>query len=339
MLEPTLGEYLTLSSRVVAPIYPADAEVIVGLLDLHPDAASPAEEGEVIRIFEAGTGHGSLTLHLARAIHAANAHLPSSISDDHDGDGGGDGGQHVNENERKRALIHTLDISPKHSAHAQKTIANYKRGLYTRNIAFHVGTPSSFLTSHSPSPSNSSTPPMKKEWITHALLDLPSSHNELPLLSSYLLPAAKLICFTPSITQILDAQRKVREENLPLYLEKVLELGMGVSGGKEWGVKFVRSRARLRASTAVASSESGTESEGEGEGEGSGDNGDDHVRVVEEEVGAEEDDEWLVSCRPKVGKVVQGGGFVGLWSKIQDRRAFADADTGYARGLGSNVCP
>jgi len=180
---------------------------------------------------------------------------------------------------------------------------------------------------------------MKKEWITHALLDLPSSHNELPLLSSYLLPAAKLICFTPSITQILDAQRKVREENLPLYLEKVLELGMGVSGGKEWGVKFVRSRARLRASTAVASSESGTEREGEGEGEGSGDNGDDHVRVVEEEVGAEEDDEWLVSCRPKVGKVVQGGGFVGLWSKIQDRRAFADADTGYARGLGSNVCP
>lgn len=52
--------------------------MIVSLLDLNPPSPiSNTENGETLEIFEAGTGHGALTLHLARAIHAANMPAPA----------------------------------------------------------------------------------------------------------------------------------------------------------------------------------------------------------------------------------------------------------------------
>jgi tRNA (adenine57-N1/adenine58-N1)-methyltransferase len=61
--EVTLDEYVRFSRRLVTPIYPADANLIVNLLDLHPEVYDPERAGkETLEILEAGTGHGGLTL-------------------------------------------------------------------------------------------------------------------------------------------------------------------------------------------------------------------------------------------------------------------------------------
>ncbi|KAH8595770.1 S-adenosyl-L-methionine-dependent methyltransferase [Bisporella sp. PMI_857] len=99
---PTLAQYCDLTPRLVTPIYSQDASLIVSLLDLHPiqpslsdharsrlsdaeyakfekympDTLRTREDDGVFEIFEAGTGHGALTLHLAQAIHSANPLAP-----------------------------------------------------------------------------------------------------------------------------------------------------------------------------------------------------------------------------------------------------------------------
>ncbi len=58
-------------------MYPADANLIVSLLDIHPSInPEDGSKDEPFEIFEAGTGHGALTLHLARAIHGLNPPPP-----------------------------------------------------------------------------------------------------------------------------------------------------------------------------------------------------------------------------------------------------------------------
>jgi tRNA A58 N-methylase Trm61 len=288
--EPTLGEYITLSSRLVAPIYPDDANLIVNLLDLHPDP-----EGARIDIFEAGTGHGALTLHLARALHAANTGTSSN------------------------AKIHTMDISEKHSIHARKVVNDFKNGIYTRDIEFHVGTPSEFLASTAG----------EKRWLTHAILDMPGSHKEMGVVAEHVVLGGKMVLFTPSITQLIDAQREVRENELPLYLERVIELGGGISGGREWSLKFVKSRASMRAASTplpTTSEESTAETGLESEDRSDADSA---VDVS----GGSDEPEWVVSCRPKPGKMIQGGGFVGLWTRVEERGSMGDADSGFSKGL------
>ena len=249
----------------------------MNLLDLHPD------ESEETRIFECGTGHGALTLHLARAVHGA----------------------------RGKAQIHTMDISDKHSSHAQKIIKGFRKGIYGSNITFHVGSPREFFSPMASTSTEAGGEEKEKEKeISHAILDMPSSHLEMPTVAPYLRLGGKLLLFTPSITQLIEAQRLVRERQLPLYLERVIELGGGMSGGREWSLKFVRSRASLRAEAGGMEGEDG-------------------------ETGEERKDDFVVSCRPKVGKVVQGGGFVGLWTRVEGRALVGDADTGFTKGMGS----
>ncbi|KIW02702.1 uncharacterized protein PV09_06140 [Verruconis gallopava] len=292
--EPTLDEYVRMTPRLVAPIYPNDANVIVNLLELHPsgpprngDGTVSECEGPEIEIFECGTGHGALTLHLARAVHAANAHLPPLSEAERKG-------KRVDSDIslQRRAIVHTMDVSAKHSKHAKKIVHNFKNGLYARSVDFHVGSPSSFFANRK----------QDEPFLTHAILDMPSSHAEMGTIAPYLHQDGKLLLFAPSVTQIVDAQREVRERNLPLYLERVVELGEGLSGGREWRIIFSKSRAAARANAdtpevSVKTGENGVDGDKE-----------------------EKDQEWWVSCRPKVGKMIQGGGFVGLWSRIEESR-------------------
>lgn len=281
--------------------------MIVSLLDLNPTV--PGQEAEKLEIFEAGTGHGALTLFLSRAIHGANT-LPPRISlDEADPEKAKEYDQWLS---NRRAVINTLDISEAHSRHAQKTVANFRGGIYASNINFHTGTIEDYLRPQLESG--------EKPFLDHAILDLPSTHAYLDLVSQAMKSNATLITFCPSITQINACVEFVKEQNLPLFLETVLEIGGSVGvGGKEWDVRRVKVRQAKRAPsiTDKTTSEQETASATSTDGENVSVEEALQVLPVEEEpaLAVEAEERWEMVCRPKVGLRVVGGGFVGLWRK------------------------
>ncbi|KUJ10982.1 uncharacterized protein LY89DRAFT_710606 [Mollisia scopiformis] len=303
--EPTLAEYTDNSPRLVTPIYSQDANLIVSLLDINPVPPGSQSAGEdKLEIFEAGTGHGALTLHLARAIHAANAPLPmlpEAALESESLDMGFkrvklDTQEDTQSQEQKevklayeewrskrRAVIHTLDTSEKHSAHAEMVVRNFRKGLYFPHIDFHVGKIEDYL---SPRLIENGQQP----FLDHAILDLPGTHDYLDIVGKALKPDGSLLVFCPSITQIIDCIKHVKERRLPFFLEQTVEVGGAVGvGGREWDVRRVKPRALLKA-------------EGEESPESVPESGD--------------DEGWQIVCRPKVGVRISGGGFVGHFRKI-----------------------
>ncbi|KAL2074231.1 hypothetical protein VTL71DRAFT_8009 [Oculimacula yallundae] len=304
ILEPTLAEYTDCSPRIVTPIYSQDASLIVSLLDLHPTPPRPnAPDEERLEIFEAGTGHGALTLHLSRAIHAANfpAPIPKAPSPTEDN------AQVEEDNEDKewratrRAVIHTLDIHPAHSAHAKGVVKNFRKGLYFPNVDFHTGTIQDYLSGRL---AETDTP-----FLDHAILDLPSTHSYFEIVCKAMKPHGMLLGFCPSITQINACVLLCKKKNLPFFLEKVIEIGGSIGvGGKEWDVRLVTPRAAKKASaeTRVVKDPAEEIPEDRNDTEVSGSEASEDTLSVES----------MMVCRPKVGAKVSGGGFVGVWRKI-----------------------
>ncbi|KAG6036953.1 hypothetical protein E4U41_005379 [Claviceps citrina] len=320
--EPTLSSYVVNSARHATPIYPHDANTIVSLLDLNPSRPAEEEdcEGEeageegrdaapVFEIFEAGTGMGSLTLHIARAIHAANPPLPSSLRRDiceakirpqsHstlarvDLDLDRDAEDAFNHYKAsRRAVLHTLDQRPKHAHAAYKLIRNFRRAQYLPSIDFHVGSIDEYLSERLAESSG-------QPFLSRAVLDLPSAHENAELVVESLLPNGILIIFKPSISQIGDFQKWCTATGQPIRLEKVLELPVSTTsggmhdagGGRHWDVKTVVPRASPDGAAKV-------------------------VQVM----------------RPKVGVRIAGGGFVAILRRWP-REHGADADE---HGLGED---
>ena len=301
--EVKLEEYVRLSKRLVTPVYPADAGLIVELLDLHPSEHREAEDSPKLEILEAGTGHGALTLYLSRAIHGANPPLPSS-TEDYD----------MEEWKRSRkAVIHTIDISSKYSAHAQKVIRGFRRGLYYYNIDFHVTDIGSFVRQSLAQRSG-------RAFLSHAILDLPNADSHLADVAAALRTDGTLVVFNPSITQITQCASKIKEEEIPLDLDKVVELPVnGGAAGREWDVRFVKPRAGRKAAV---------EAEGEVEGgDEVSENNEDSAEEHDVDEGREEaptatatteKEGWSMVCRPRVGERIVGGGFLGVWRKKRD---------------------
>ncbi|GAB0135224.1 hypothetical protein EsDP_00003570 [Epichloe bromicola] len=292
--EPTLSSYVVNSERHATPIYPHDANTIVSLLDLNP--SRPGEEDHddhqghgtpVFEIFEAGTGMGSLTLHIARAIHAANPPLPPSLR--HDiceakfrpesnpsltrADLNPDAEEALDlYRASRRAVLHTLDQKPKHTHAAYRLIRNFRRAQYLPSIDFHIGSIDEYLSERLAKSGG-------QPFLSRAILDLPSAHENAERVIEALLPNSILILFKPSISQIGDFQKWSTENRQPVRLEKVLELPVSTTsdgvhdagGGRHWDVKTVLPRASQ-----------------DGDGK--------LVQVM----------------RPKVGERIAGGGFVAI---------------------------
>jgi tRNA (adenine57-N1/adenine58-N1)-methyltransferase catalytic subunit len=266
-------------------IYSHDANLIVSLLDLHPT------RGENLEIFEAGTGHGALTLHLARAIHAANP--PHTTLGHNEVSKGGTLGTVLEEfgklslRSSRKAVIHTLDISAGNSEHARKTVKNFRGGVYLPNIEFHVSTIDAYL--------NARIADAQSPFLDHAILDLPATHEHLEIVAKSMKANGKLITFCPSITQINASVLYVKENKISFFLENVIEVGGAVGvGGREWDVRPVLPRRfKLDEPTDVE----GVDGDG--------------LRVE-----SVPDSRWEIICRPKVGVRVVGGGFVGVWRRI-----------------------
>ena len=315
--EVKLEDYARLSKRLVTPVYPADANLIVSLLDLHPEAPYPAagveeEQHETLEILEAGTGHGALTLYLSRAVHLANPPLDRCD------------GETLLEDWRasRRAVIHSVDVSARYSTYAQTIVEGFRRGLYAPHVDFHVGDVGEWTA-------NALARHGGKPFLSHALLDLPNAEAHLDVVASALRVDGTLIVFNPSVTQITQAAIEIRENDIALELERVVELGVnGGTGGREWDIRAVRPRAAAQKAPArpVVADDAGNEGGTEGESDDSGiDTSRDEDQQVEVETAADsppssaEKQGWAMVCRPKVGDRIVGGGFLGVWKKQRQR--------------------
>lgn len=194
---------------------------------------------------------GSLTLHLARALHAGNPAIPPSLRnalcsarykrDEFGLDLSPEvSAEYDTYKNNRRAILHTLDRNPKHSKAAHSLIRQFRRALYFPTVDFHVGSIDEYLSSRLAQTNN-------KPFLSHAILDLPSAHDHAEPVIQALHPNGLLIIFTPSISQIADFQAWILRSGQPIRPERVIELPVSTTadgvrdtgGGKEWDVKTV----------------------------------------------------------------------------------------------------
>ncbi|KAL0932960.1 tRNA (adenine-N(1)-)-methyltransferase [Colletotrichum truncatum] len=250
---------------------------------------------------------GALTLHLARAIHGANPPVPPQLrealctaqyekytlprkvvtEDDALDYAHGPHALELSEPElaslhekhmsSRRAILHTLDVNPTSSRVAHGLVRHFRRAQYLLDVDFHVSTIRSYLSSRLAQ--NGGEP-----FLSHVILDLPASQDHADTAVQALQLGGKMVVFYPSITQILDFVVWVKETNQPLALDRVVELQTSTSNG-DVGFR-------------------------DGLGGRHWD-----VKVVDIRKATNSGEKGVV-CRPKVGTLVVGGGFLAVFSKM-----------------------
>jgi tRNA (adenine57-N1/adenine58-N1)-methyltransferase len=283
----------------------------VSLLDIHVDSPSGGLNTEPpLEILEAGTGHGALTLHLARAIHAANPPFPRAPwyanSPEEEPEDAVYNGESVSDLQdssleswkpNRRAIIQTLDISRKHSDFAKKIVEGFRHGIYAGNVDFHVGDVSEWIASQR------ALRKTEEPFLTHVFLDLPNANSHLANVAPALHTNGSLAVFNPSITQIAECVETIREQKMPYLLDQVIELGAGTI--REWDVRAVRPRATQRNVEPLSEDETTKPQIQQ------------LARDTESAEGlAKQGEKWAMVCRPKAGQQVVGGGFLGLWRRM-----------------------
>ena len=333
------------------------------MLDIHAfPSQQPSQEEEPLQILEAGTGHGALTLYLARAIHAFNPILPPEVlerlrADSRENlrqDAQSRTAKSTNDLEegtdsplntpsesapaaespsstveqwksQRGAVIHTLDISARHSHLAQKTLYGFRQGIYAGDVDFHVGDLSDWIDQRLQEKGGEGQESLANTpFLSHVILDLPSSHRYIEKAASALHVDGKLVVFNPSLTQIASCVELIRRLTLPLVLDSVVETGPSFTGGRDWDVRAVRPRALLKAeaerSVSVdvkddVPSADGVEMAALVHNDKTGD------EKQEEQARLPKEDQtgWEMVCRPKVGYRMIAGGFLGVWTKMKNR--------------------
>lgn len=332
--------------------------MIVSLLDIHVTHPTEGEADQPpLEILEAGTGHGSLTLHLARAIHAANSNPPplpersqvralrnrtirpdakdeeKAIEKESDGHGDDPIQQQWDAwRAQRRAVIHTVDVSAKFSAHAEKIVRGFRRGIYAGNVDFHVGHVEDWIADQIQQRQKATgvisgflsgrKGPTVEPFLSYAILDMPSAHLRIPHVAPVLRRDGILAVFMPSITQIGECVQLIHQQRLPFILERSVELGTGLSSGRLWDVRIAVKKSRADpaswdSNTSTESSQSLSTSSDEGLPQETGSETEDATSTPEETTA--KDDNSVLVCRPKVGLRIVGGGFVGIWRRIEDK--------------------
>lgn len=306
----------------------------------------------MLEILEAGTGHGGLTLHLARAIHAANLALPgkrhmvtsvqekithSAQSISNTRIAGPEVETHSAPNSdilddsktridgaisksHKQAVIHSLDISPSHLHHAKKLVEGFRQGQYADDVNFYVGDVSAWIDQQLIQRGLHSSEIKDKAFLSHVVLDLPGSQSRLEKAASVLHVNGTLIVFNPSITQIIACVKEIKLNMLPLELDRILEVDQGMVGGREWDVRAMKPRALARAEAEKEvnldeeSAPTGASDQGFTEDRNSGMETKQNDAIQEL---LKKEIKWYMVCRPKFTERWSGGGFVGVWKKMR----------------------
>lgn len=330
-------------------MYPADANLIVSLLDIHVSPSERTSEDAPLEILEAGTGHGALTLHLARAIHAANPRLPPEVLAQLDP---GMNEANVQDNQavmdikpesgpiastltkiqssgagvlqqwrsQRRAVVHTVDVSERHAQHAQKMVYGFRRGMYAGDIDFNVGNVNEWIDQQRAERTEQT--PEKREFLSHVILDLPASHLYIAKAASVMHIDGSLLVFNPSVTQITACVELIRNMKLPLALDCVFETGSNMTGGREWDVRAVKPRASLKAekekTDAMLVENDISEAEHESKMANPGAVKDPEPKNKEEaNAPLQKKGQWEMICKPKIGDRITAGGFLGVWRKMR----------------------
>lgn len=178
---------------------------------------------------ECGTGHGSLTLQICKAIHSANAYYNGNDS-------------------TRGSILHSLDRNSKHLATGVRNLKHYDRGIYWPDVEFHLLSdeqgPSEWL--HNPTAlyyrdvvGRLANRP--GGFLSGAFLDLPSPQDHLETIAQNLIVESSLLVFVPSITQLWDCLQKIKTTGIPLAMTRVSELMSGSGGGgmREWDLRRV----------------------------------------------------------------------------------------------------
>ncbi|KAJ5217210.1 hypothetical protein N7468_010218 [Penicillium chermesinum] len=334
---PTLDEYVTLTPRYVTPIYPHDANLIVSLLDIHVNPPVSGDKQPPLEILESGTGHGSLTLHLARALHAANTIPPPRPSQsqiqyvsnrnrnpkeqesperEHEGTADAEAQREWDAWRTERgAVIHTVDVSSKFAKLAEQNVQGFRRGIYGGTVDFYVGAVEEWINEQV---ARRAAKRPVEPFLTCAILDMPSAHERIPLVKDIIKRDGRLVVFAPSITQIGDCVRTIHEMDRAFVMERVVELGTGVSGGRNWDVRLAVKKSASDPSTWNATeSEETRDADPEEASEAEDTN---EISSAMDAPSRAVDENAVMVCRPKVGLRTLGGGFVGVWRRIEDSR-------------------
>ncbi|KAF9584238.1 hypothetical protein BGW38_007116, partial [Lunasporangiospora selenospora] len=190
-----------------------DATSAVHLLDLFPGA----------HVLEAGTGNGSMTMYIQRAIQGPGSHLD------------------------------TVDIRNEHSFQAEQNIERFWRGMYRPGVNFwrsagglerviqrlNGSDQGQSAVSDENLPPNPHSPDHQYDAIS---LDLPNTKSVLLDLWPLLKPDRYMCLYIVNMSQILEMVQWLRKINFEGYsVERVLEVEW-----KEWSVKSAAVRSKVK---------------------------------------------------------------------------------------------
>lgn len=296
----------------------------MSLLDINVDPPSSENDPEVtgrpyFEVLEAGTGHGSLTLHLARAVALGNPPVTGDLrpqprdtaSERAYQDEAVDSEEPENDTvtawrRQRRTVIHTVDVDPRNRKHADSLIQSYRGGMYWPHIDFHTGDVRVWLKQR---PETAE----QKAFLDIVMLDMPGVESYISAVAGSIKDRGLLMVFVPQITQIASCVQEIVANDYNLKLEKVVELGDNISTGRFWDVRMAHLKhARLSRHAPLASEPEMTEVERESQSADTTGSEAGVSELLPREAGAIPP----MVCRPIVGELTRGGGFVGLWKKV-----------------------
>lgn len=234
-------------------IYSSYCETIISLLDIH---ATPFYETDdpksatspTLEILDSGTGHGALTLHIAKAIASANPpplNLQIPTRSQTSGAQTIDPAEHEEGHQMaqawaawkqtRRAVVHTVEDIAATSRHAEKVVQGFRQGLYWPHVDFHRAEVGQWVESQLAGRGG-------EPFLNYVFLDLPNVQQRLQECFTAMRDGAKVLIFVPSITQVCECVKMIKTSQMRMTVENVVELGEGISNGRKWDVRAVTPR-------------------------------------------------------------------------------------------------
>jgi hypothetical protein len=192
--------------------------------------------------------------------------------------------------------------------------------MYTPHIDFHVASIGDWIRLQLDSrnePSFFRKRTNSGPFLSYVILDMPGCHMQIETVASAMKNGAMLVVFVPSVTQIGDCVRIIRDKAMCLQMEQVLELGEGISNGRVWDVRLARKRKSSNSVSpmqAALDRKKPTQEAADTNEQEPVDGEPDSLQKAESNSSGDEDS--VMVCRPKVGKMTIGGGFIGIWRKM-----------------------